>query len=127
MRIFSRLRDLCFTKRKKAATFAAFLAVIIGFVVCSGSLSFDPVKWKNAEVGSRLYWESTRVRMFDDLVRKHKLVGLTEAEIIVLLGHPTETKESELLYQLGPAGLDSEWLTLTLNEKKVISYKRWSD
>lgn len=93
------------------------MAGTICAVAWSGSLSFDSVKWRNADVGSRLYWDSTRVRMFDDLVRKHKLSGLAGAEIIALLGHPTKSKEYELLYQLGPAGLDSEWLTLTLKRE----------
>ncbi|KFN01316.1 hypothetical protein DJ93_531 [Bacillus clarus] len=89
---------------------------------------FHPDKW--------LGYETDRVYMVDDLLKKHKLVGKSKEEIIQLLGYPTETRNFEkvthTLYYLGNERgfipIDSEWLAFQFdNEDRVVDYKLQKD
>jgi len=78
--------------------------------------SFDPAVWRN-----RATSDSVRLQMADDLVRNHKLKGLTKVEVVTLLGQPPQTpyfKAYDLVYYLGPErgfmSIDSEWLIVKL-------------
>jgi len=77
------------------------IAVAILFVLSGcGALSFDSDKWKDKP--------EERNRMVSSLLNTHELVGMTEDEIITLLGKPDEKKESpenQFVYLLGRAGL----------------------
>jgi hypothetical protein len=59
--------------------------------------------------------------MADRLVASEVLLGKTRAELVAMLGKPTETGyfgEADMVYWLGPErgffSIDSEWLTITL-------------
>jgi len=87
---------------------------------------FDSVAWK---VGEQLAGDrGVRLRMLDDLLRRHKLAGLSRAEVDDLLGPPTETgyfKEYDRVYWLDPErgflSIDSEWLALKFEQDRVVA------
>jgi len=107
---------------------AAFLAVIFVPPVVKDYASrtpFDSVRWK-AE--NRRGAEGTRVRMVDDLLRRHQLVGMQRAQLEQLLGVPPSTpyfSEYDYVYWLGPErgafSIDSEWLVVRCQEGVVVS------
>lgn len=69
--------------------------------------------------------------MVADLLREHSLRGMTRGEIIKLLGPPTPTDKwdgTEMIYVLGPDGIDHEWLLIELDpQSRVASYQVVSD
>ena len=86
-------------------------------------MDFDSEKWKNwVETESTL---SLRWDMRKDLVKNHKLIGLTVPEIIDLLGEPEKKSDSEFRYYLGMAkkGIDTGSLIITIEDGKVIEYR----
>lgn len=66
--------------------------------------------------------------MVDDLLRSNILRGKTRADVIALLGDPTQTDkwtDWDLVYWLGPersyiAAIDSEWLVVRLADDRVV-------
>ena len=88
-------------------------------------IKFDSDKWKNwneTESTITLRWD-----MHKDLIKQHKLKGLSESEIIDLLGEPENKSENEFRYYLGMArqGIDTGSLILTIENGKVIDYRIW--
>ena len=87
---------------------------------CPGHERFNPVVWQNSiQVYSEL---QPRGCMDDDLLARYKLVGMTRAEVVQLLGEPAPTpyfREFDLVYWLGPEhgwfSIDSEWLVMKLD------------
>jgi hypothetical protein len=83
---------------------------------------FDSAEWKVAN-----YWDGTRVQMIEHLRWSRQLDGLTEGEVIALLGPETDTEyfsEHDLVYVLGSErgllGLDSEWLVIDFDSDGVV-------
>ena len=61
-------------------------------------MPFDSQKWKS--VRSKL-WQHYRYNMYDHLVIKYKLIGMTKEEVLDLLGSesfPETSKDSDLIY-----------------------------
>ena len=90
-------------------------------------VSFDSAKWKAENQGGP---QGVRVRMVDDLLRKHRLVGMTREQVDGLLGVPPHTnyfREYDYVYWLGPErgfiSIDSEWLVIKF-EKGVVTEAR---
>ncbi|MBN9481195.1 MAG: hypothetical protein J0I52_13215 [Bordetella sp.] len=85
--------------------------------------SFDPVAWRSAQLD-----DSTRGEMVDDLLATKRLAGLTQAEVIDLLGPPTEATNFDrwnLVYPLGPCRdcrfpIDPSWLVIRLTDGRVV-------
>lgn len=71
--------------------------------------------------------------MVENLVVRHRLVGMNRQDIVQLLGPPTETAlwGNAISYVLGPTGgfgIDNEWLVLGLDgHQRVTSYRRTED
>ncbi|MEO9965052.1 MAG: hypothetical protein ABJF11_04640 [Reichenbachiella sp.] len=68
------------------------LILTLSIISCSQT-KFDSEKWKKwteTESTMTLRWD-----MRKDLIRKHKLVGLTAYEVINLLGEPEKKSEKE--------------------------------
>ena len=93
--------------------------------------SFDSVRWK-AE--NRRGADGIRVRMVDDLLRSHKLVGMQRAQLEELLGVPPPTPyftEYDYVYWLGPErgafSIDSEWLIVKCQHDVVVVAKVVTD
>jgi len=88
-------------------------------------MPFDSASWK-AE--NRRDAAGLRVRMVDDLLRTHKLVGMSRAQLEGLLGVPPATeyfREYDYVYWLGPErgpfSIDSEWLVVKCAQGFVVS------
>ncbi len=62
--------------------------------------------------------------MVHDLDQEHELDGMTEEQIIKLLGHPESKSEIEWTYDLGMArsGIDTGTLSLTFENGKVKTH-----
>lgn len=85
---------------------------------------FDSETWKNADwEDGDLFQLSTRERMFDDLITD-VLPGLTEAEMLDLLGEPDEHRDIEgeesFIYYYGQGIMDPECLIITFDDKGLI-------
>ena len=110
---------------------AVLLALLFGTPVVSdyaSRTSFDAAKWK-AE--NRRGAEGMRVRMVDDLLRRHRLVGMQRTQLEELLGVPPPTtyyryyREYDYVYWLGPERglfsiIDSEWLVVKVQQDVVV-------
>ena len=65
--------------------------------------------------------------MVDDLLSKYELVGMTQEEVISLLGKSTDTEyfktENNMVYYLGPErgliSIDSEWLVMEMQDNHI--------
>ncbi|SDX30577.1 hypothetical protein [Tepidimicrobium xylanilyticum] len=76
-----------------------------------------------------------RVKMVDDMLQKHKLVGQTKKDIVKLLGDATNTdyfkEDNNVVYYLGDErgfiSIDSEWLVITFDNNIVVEVKIETD
>ena len=70
-----------------------------------------------------------RTKIVDDLLENYSLVGMTEEEVLALLGQPSDetpfTEQNTLYYYLGDErgliSIDSEWLVITMEDGVVSS------
>ncbi|MFN7110965.1 MAG: hypothetical protein ACK4M2_04950 [Brevundimonas sp.] len=108
-----------------------YLLVLLIFLGgCGASASFDPQKWRDADLGTR-----ERANMVGSLLKARRLNGIDRAAVIDLLGEPTSTDKwdgSEMIYVLGPDGglfpIDHEWLLIDLDQQgRVSGYRVVSD
>jgi hypothetical protein len=110
-------------------TFQALLVaaiLILGAVYwLSPDRRFDRARWLAADLES-----SARADMVDDLLRRYRLAGWTQRQVLNLLGPPTPTdkwEDWELIYVLGPqSGLlrvDHEWLLIDVRGDRVVGYQ----
>lgn len=104
---------------------AVVLAVIIAGVTYHCRHTFSPSKWAND-----VYH---RYRIVSDLQEKYRLIGMTESQVIELLGqedgrNKTSFKiskddypaESTLVYFLGVDIMDNMWLILPIENGTVV-------
>jgi hypothetical protein len=90
---------------------------------------FDAELWKNPQR------KQERVYMVRDLIGKHKLEGMTKAEVLNLLGQADSERDgdpSSIMYRLGPQRgfirIDDAWLSLDINsEGLVVKARHWGD
>ena len=95
--------------------------------------SFNSSAWQDSD--RAFSQDPIRIRMVDDLLKRHKLDEMTRAEVVALLGEPDETpyfREWDMVYWLGPErgmmGIDAEWLVLRLDEhQQVIEHRVVTD
>ena len=88
---------------------------------------FDAVAWRSG--GSCT--DGVRIRMVDDLLRRHRFGGMTRGQVTAIVGEPDKTNyfsDWDMVYWLGPErgfmGIDSEWLVFRLDgEKRVSEYE----
>ncbi len=85
---------------------------------------FDSTEWKN----TKNVTNNIRIRMVDDLLRRHHLNGMSREQVTALIGEPDKTeyfKNSDMVYWLGPErgfmNIDSEWLVVRLDSRKKVS------
>ena len=89
----------------------------------SNRTTFDSEKWKSWKESENEM--SLRWNMIADLEDDYKLKGMTDKEIIDLLGEPGTKSNIEWTYYLGMAGhgIDTGTLSLTFENNKVKSYR----
>jgi hypothetical protein len=92
-------------------------------------LPFDSSTWKASLANNSN--DSIRLRMVDDLLRRHSLLGMTREDVMSLLGHPPKTeyfRDYDFVYWLGPErsfmSIDSEWLAVKFSEDGRVSKAR---
>lgn len=92
---------------------------------------FDSAIWKRAEYAAN---EDVRIKMVDDLLKRHRLEGMTRQQIDELLGRPQPTtyfRDYEYVYYLGPERgflpIDSEWLCLKFRNNIVTEARDLHD
>lgn len=119
-------------KRQNIVIFGIFTAVFVllltGVCVYRYQHSYSRHKWDlNPE---------NRYKLVGDLLEKNPLAGMTEAEVLALLGaedggERTSFKisktyfppESTLVYWLGVDFMDDNWLVISLDGGKVTDYR----
>lgn len=81
---------------------------------------FNSTVWRQDVNGA----ENRRVRMVDDLQHRVSLKGMTRLQAETLLGKPDMGDTANLTYRLGDErgfiSIDSEWLSLSLDDKGVV-------
>lgn len=90
-------------------------------------MEFDPTIWKETPAEHSL--DSVRLRMVDDFLNQHDVIGMPKTKIIDLLGDSDNTsyfKNYDLVYCLGQEtesyfGIDSKWLVFEIDELNKIS------
>lgn len=103
--------------------------LLVAFIVSGPQLKsyieqtpFDSTEWKKSTHRS----DNVKQKMVHDLLKNHKLEGMSVEDIDKLLGKPPVTdyfKDYDYVYWLGPErgmGVDSEWLGIKFQEGKVI-------
>lgn len=111
------IRRLKRTNYLALAVVVAFAAAcVLGLLALRERHRFSREKW--------LQDPENRTRIVDDLLANHELVGMTEEEILALLGDCDNEsgyfqQAQRLVYWLGPErglmSIDSEWLILDFN------------
>ena len=89
---------------------------------------FDSAAWK---ANTDSFTNAVRIRMVDDLLRRHSFRGMTRNQVTAIVGEPDKTeyfRDWDLVYWLGPErgfiSIDSEWLVFHLDgQKKVSDYR----
>lgn len=111
---------------------AGLYSLFVIYLVASPDLTnyfsrnnFNAEKWKNWEESEDTM--SLRWDMINDLQDNYKLDGMTEEEIIELLGEPGSKSNVEWTYYLGMArrGIDTGTLSLVFENGKVKSHEVW--
>ncbi len=88
---------------------------------------FDAAVWK----GEKTLTNDVRIRMVDDLLRRHSFRGMTREQLTGIVGEPDKTeyfKDWDLVYWLGPErgfmSIDSEWLVFRFDRQKKVTDHR---
>lgn len=94
-------------------------------------IPFDAQAWRSPENEPRDILWPPRLRMVDDLLRRHRLDGMTCQQVVALIGEPDQTgyfRDWDMVYWLGPERgwlrLDSEWLVLRLDSQQQVTKHR---
>ena len=117
-------------RRLKRTNYLALAVVVVFAAACVLGLlalrernRFSREKW--------LQEPENRTRIVDDLLANHELVGMTEEEILALLGdHDNEAgyfqQQDRFIYWLGPErglmSIDGEWLILDFAGEVVTGW-----
>jgi hypothetical protein len=128
---------------KRSLRFAILIPILGIIALLGGGAWFvfgDPMR--NRQEFDSVAWQSTqrrvdgvRVRMVDDLLRRHDFRGLSRVDVTAILGEPDKTnhfRNWDMVYFLGPErgfmGVDSEWLVFRLDElNRAAEYRVLSD
>lgn len=122
-------------KRAKRRIIIAFsilvfilLIIAAAFCVYRYQHTFSQEKWLADADG--------RFRLVDDMLEKHPLTGMSEADVIALLGEedgdgPASFKlsdknyppETTLVYYLGVDYMDDMWLIISISDGVVTEYR----
>ncbi len=94
-------------------------------------IPFDAQAWRSPEREPRDIFWPPRLRMVDDLLRRHRLDGMTRQQVVALIGEPDQTgyfSNWDMVYWLGPERggfrIDSEWLVLRLDSQQKVTEHR---
>lgn len=117
-------------KRTTYTVFGVFLAAMVASIVwfCSYQYwhSFSSEKW--------LEYPEKRANMTADLLERYEIIGMTEDEVVALLGQNNNDygyfiKDNRFVYYLGNERtiIDSEWLLIEFEDNIVTEYSMAMD
>jgi hypothetical protein len=104
------------TKSKRLLVFSLLFAGLVVFAIAGAGVwfffgdsirerwnrqRFDSVAWHSGQSRTN----AVRIRMVDDLMRRHSFRGMTRDQVTAIVGEPDKTeyfKEWDLVYWLGP-------------------------
>lgn len=107
---------------------AILFAIIIGYFIYRYQHTFHSDRWLNKP--------SERTDMVGNLLQNYKIIGLTESEVLSLLGpHDNDqgafNADNRYVYYLGPErglfSIDSEWLLIDFIDGIVSDYSLATD
>ena len=115
----------------------AWAGVVLGATTVLLGAAFAYAAYRRADDGLRTFdsdiWiatdpdtDNTRLAMYQDLRANVPLQGLTEAELVELLGPPTrvnvpsQLRPSERAYQLGVEHIDRAWLIFSFDRDGLL-------
>ena len=107
--------------------FASIYIYVFYFEDPVNHMEFDSTIWKETPAEHSL--DSVRLRMVDDFLDQYVVIGMSESQIVNLLGNSDNTsyfKNYDLVYCLGQEtesyfGIDSKWLVFEIDELNKIS------
>jgi hypothetical protein len=130
------------TKTKRLLVCSVVVVGVGGLVFFgsgAGAIFGDSIlEWWHRERFAAVGWQSeggradaVRIRMVDDLLRRHRFGGMSREQVTAIVGEPDKTNyfsDWDMVYWLGPErgfmGIDSEWLVFRLDgEKRVSEYE----
>jgi hypothetical protein len=130
------------TKTKRLLVCSVVVVGVGGLVFFgsgAGAIFGDSIlEWWHRERFAAVAWQSeggradaVRIRMVDDLLRRHRFGGMSREQVTAMVGEPDKTNyfsDWDMVYWLGPErgfmGIDSEWLVFRLDgEKRVSEYE----
>lgn len=130
------------TKTKRLLVCSVVVVGVGGLVFFgsgAGAIFGDSIlEWWHRERFAAVAWQSeggradaVRIRMVDDLLRRHRFGGMSREQVTAIVGEPDKTNyfsDWDMVYWLGPErgfmGIDSEWLVFRLDgEKRVSEYE----
>ena len=101
------------------------LCVAIMLLGCNQSKKFSSSEWKKWQESENIPGE--RWLMSKDLLKKHRLKGLSRDSIIILLGKPDVDRNDKYYYNIGypqnPAQLDPASLVIYFRSDRVKKVK----
>ncbi len=112
---------------KQIAAFAALILCFVALCGCQKEGSFTTERWLNDP--------DNRTAIVDDLLANYPLIGMTEQEILDLLGKQSNTSyfkaDNRFVYRLGDErglfSIDSEWLLIDFENGYVVDYSLTRD
>ncbi len=114
-------------KRVNYIAFGVAIVVILGIIIAGAIASNAITVYNRNHTFSTSKWlddPEKRTAIVDDLLKKHELVGMTEEEVIALLGENNNNygafnADDRYVYYMGPDrafGIDCEWLILDFTD-----------
>lgn len=118
------------TRRSNVIIFAVFtcllLVVVFAFCALKSQRTFSKSKWDTGR--------ENRYKIVGDMLGKYQLIGMSESDIIQMLGEEDSNQTSfkigkkyfppdtTLVYYLGVDYIDTEWLIFSINDGIVTEY-----
>lgn len=112
--------------------FVLFLMLFISVAVLVGIFKYS----RTFTVGKWIDNPDERYKIVSNMLSEYDIIGMTESEIVSLLGKETENAperfkilkgnfpdENNLTYALGVVYMDNEWLVITMEEGIAVSYE----
>jgi hypothetical protein len=124
--------------RAKKWNFVMFGVFAVIFAVIFVTLKIMMCSYQYQHSYSRYKWDTdkeNRYKIVSDILEQNQVVGMTEAEVIQLLGDEDSNDitsfknskgvyapESTLVYWLGVDFMDDNWLVISLDDSVVTDY-----
>lgn len=113
-------------KRKLIATVVSLVAAPVVYVVIALLVIFSMTWYPKHDFDRNAWLANTehRYEYADDLVDNARLIGLTRAEVVAMLGEPTMEQNGQLTYYLGFSprhliSIDPDWLAIEFTNARV--------